>query len=104
MRLDKLTIKAQEAVQQAQNIAESNQNVQIDIEHLLAALLEQQDGLTVPLLQKLGVNPSLLAQQVEAEIQRFPKVSGSAVEAGATIAPRLRATLNVAFNEAERMK
>ena len=103
MRMDKLTIKAQEAVQRAQAIAEQNQNVQIDVEHLLAALLEQADGVTVPILQKLGANIDLLRQQVEAEIQKFPKVSGSA-ETGAGLTPRLRAVFNTAFAEAERMK
>jgi ATP-dependent Clp protease ATP-binding subunit ClpB len=101
--MDKLTIKAQEAVQQAQSLAERNQNVQIDVEHLLAALLQQTDGVTGPLLQKLGVNIGLLAQQVEAEIGRLPKVSGTA-EHGASLTPRLRTAFNAAFAEAERMK
>src|SRR5579871_2527463 len=103
MRMDKLTIKAQEAVQQAQSLAERSQNVQIDVEHLLAALLQQTDGVTGPLLQKLGVNIGLLAQQVEAEINRLPKVAGTA-EHGASVTPRLRTVFNSAFTEAERMK
>src|SRR5689334_2405775 len=101
MRMDKLTIKAQEAVQEARQIAEKNQNVQMDLEHLLAALLEQADGVTVPILQKLGVNAGLLSQQLQAEIQKFPKVSGSA-DLGSSLSPRLRTALNVAFSEAER--
>ncbi|MDW8206845.1 MAG: ATP-dependent chaperone ClpB [Chloroherpetonaceae bacterium] len=103
MRLDRLTIKAQEAVQQAQTIAERNQNVQIDVEHLLLALLQQTDGVTLPLLQKMGANAALLAQQVEAEIARFPKISGAA-EVASSLSPRLRAVLNTAFSEAERLK
>src|SRR5579871_3176308 len=103
MRMDKLTIKAQEAVQEARSIAERSQNVQMDVEHLLLALLEQTEGVTVPILQKLGVNVGLLAQQVQAEIQKLPKVSGSA-DLGSTLSPRLRTVLNVAFTEAERMK
>ncbi len=103
MRMDKLTIKAQEAIQQAQTLAERAHNVQIDVEHLLAALLAQTDGLTGPLLQKLGVNVGLLAQQVEAEIGKFPKISGTA-EMGASLTPRLRGAVNVAFGEAERLK
>ncbi len=103
MRMDKLTIKAQEAVQQAQSLAERSQNVQIDVEHLLAALLQQTDGVTGPLLQKLGVTIGLLAQQVEAEIGRLPKVAGTA-EHGASVTPRLRTVFNSAFTEAERMK
>ncbi len=103
MRMDKFTIKAQEAIQQAQQLAEGRQNLQVDVEHLLAALLSQQDGLTVPLLQKLGANIGLLQQQVEAEIVKLPGVSGSA-EVGATVTPRLKTVFNVAFTEAEKMK
>ena len=104
MRMDKLTIKAQEAIQQAQTLATQNQNIQIDIEHLVAALLAQTEGLTVPILQKLGVNVGLLGQQIAAEIARLPKVQGSAADVGSSLAPRLRSTINVAHTEAERMK
>jgi ATP-dependent Clp protease ATP-binding subunit ClpB len=104
MRLDKFTIKAQEAVQEAQRQAERNQNVQIEVEHLFSALLEQTEGLTLPILQKLGVNVGLLSQQIAQEIERIPKVAGSAVEAGTSLSPRLRQVLNNAFNEAEKMK
>jgi len=87
--MDKLTIKAQEAMQQAQAIAERNQNMQIDLEHLLSALLAQTEGVAVPLLQKLGANVSLLAQQIDAEIAKFPKISGAA-EVGASMTPPAR--------------
>src|SRR5579875_2973792 len=103
MRMDKLTIKAQEAVQDAQQQAVTHQNVQIDVEHLLAALLQQTDGVTQPILQKLGVNVPVLERQLEAEIEKLPKVSGSA-EHGSTISPRLRNVFNIAFSEAERMQ
>lgn len=103
MRMDKLTIKAQEAVQEAQQQAVTHQNVQIDVEHLLAALLEQTDGIALPILQKLGVNVSLLSQQLSSEIERLPKVAGSA-EHGSTISPRLRNVFTIAFSEAERMQ
>jgi ATP-dependent Clp protease ATP-binding subunit ClpB len=101
--MDKLTIKAQEAVQQAQQLAERNQNVEIEVEHLLAALLAQTDGVTGPILQKLGVNTGLLTQQVDAEIAKLPKISGSA-EVGSRLSARARNVLNTAFSEAERMK
>ncbi len=104
MRMDKLTIKGQEAVRQAQTLAERNQNVQIDMEHLLAALLAQTDGLTTPILQKLGVHVGLLAQQVNAEIERLPKVQGATAETGSSFSPRMRTIFNVAFTEAERLK
>ncbi|HEY3281037.1 MAG TPA: Clp protease N-terminal domain-containing protein, partial [Armatimonadota bacterium] len=57
MRLDKLTVKSQEALQEAQNLAQTAGNPQVDVEHLLAALLRQPDGIVPPILQKLGVNP-----------------------------------------------
>ena len=103
MRMDKLTIKAQESVQQAQQLAERNQNVQVDVEHLLAALLAQTEGITGPILQKLGVNVGLLSQQVQSEIGKIAKVSGSA-EHGGAMTPRLRQAVNAAFEEAERLK
>ena len=103
MRMDKLTIKAQEAIQQAQQIAEQNQNTQIDVEHVLSALIAQPEGVTGPILQKLGVNIGLLQQQIGAEIARLPKVGGMADVAN-SLTPRLRAAINVAFGEAERMK
>ena len=61
MRLDKLTIKAQDAVQDAQHIADQNGQQQIDPEHLLLALLEQEGGIVAPILQKLGASPEALA-------------------------------------------
>src|SRR5579871_4290078 len=103
MRMDKLTIKAQEAVAEAQHIAEGLQNIQVDLEHLLLALVTQTEGVAVPILQKLGVNMGLLQQQLEAEIQKMPRVSGNA-EVAATVTPRFKSALNVAFTEAERMK
>ena len=103
MRMDKFTIKAQESIQQAQGIAEKNQNIQVDVEHLLAALLAQADGLTIPILQKLGVNVPLLTQQINAEINKFPKISGAA-DVASTLSPRSRTAVNIAFEEAERLK
>lgn len=103
MRLDRLTIKAQEAVQTAQQIAEKNQNVQIEVEHLMAALLAQSEGLTSPILQKLGANAGLLAQQIQAEIAKIPKTSGAA-DLGSSLAPRTKQAINAAFAEAERLK
>lgn len=103
MRMDKFTIKAQEAIQQAQQLAEGRNNLQVDVEHLLAALIAQADGVTVPLLQKLGANIGLLQQQVEAEIVKLPAISGAA-ELAATVTPRLKTVFNVAFTEAEKMK
>ena len=103
MRQDKLTIKAQEALQQAQNLAERNQNLQIEVEHLMTTLLSQQDGFTNPILQKLGVNVSLLTQQIIAEVNRLPKVSGVA-DVGSNYSPRMKQILNSAFSIMEEFK
>jgi len=103
MRLDKFTIKAQEAIQEAQNLAEEKNHQQIDVEHLLLALVRQEGGVVAPVLQKLGVRPGLIASQVEDEINRLPQVSG-AISSGAYITPRLKSVLDEAWQEAQRLK
>ena len=102
MRLDKLTIKAQDAVQDAQHVADENRQQQVEPEHLLLALLTQEGGVVGPILGKLGANPGALAGQVQADIDKMPKVSGGA--AGAYISPRLKRVFDVADEEAQRLK
>jgi ATP-dependent Clp protease ATP-binding subunit ClpB len=103
MRLDKLTIKAQEAIQDAQSIAEERGHQQIEVEHLLLALVRQDEGVVPPILQKLGARPELIAHQTEQEIGRMPSVSGAAT-GGAYISQRLKTALDLAFQEAQRLK
>jgi ATP-dependent Clp protease ATP-binding subunit ClpB len=103
MRLDKFTIKAQEAIQEAQNLADENGQQQIEVPHLLLALVRQEGGVVTPVLQKLGVKPELVARQVEEEIGRMPKVSGS-ISGGAYISPGLKSVLDDAWQEAQRLK
>ena len=81
MRFDQLTIKGQEAVQQAQRDARSRGNAELTPDHLLLALLQQTEGVVVPVLQKLGVNPEALARTIEAELEKRPKVSGASADA-----------------------
>lgn len=76
MRLEKFTLRGQEAVQSAIEAAETRQNQQVEPEHLLLVLLEQQDGTVKPLLSKLGVNAATIEDDVQAAIARFPKVQG----------------------------
>ncbi|GFP22020.1 ATP-dependent Clp protease ATP-binding subunit ClpB [Candidatus Hakubella thermalkaliphila] len=102
MRFDKFTIKAQEAIAQAQSIAESRNHQQIDAEHLLLALLEQEEGVAIPILQKLEVNPSLVRERTEELLQQKPKVYGTA--GGAYLSNVLKQILDRAFSEAERLK
>src|SRR5262245_66578227 len=101
MRLDKLTVKAQEAVQSAQSLADQGSHQGIEPEHLLLALLQQQEGVVGPLLAKLGARPDAIAGQVQAELNRLPKVSGGGRQ---YLTARSEATLNRAWQEAERLK
>ena len=81
MRSDQLTIKSQEAIQEAQRDARARGNAELTPDHLLLALLRQTDGVASPILQKLGVNPEALASQVESDLDRQPKVSGASADA-----------------------
>ena len=76
MRLDKFTLRAQEAIQAAIELAERNQNQQVEPEHLLAAMLEQAEGIVRPILGKLAVNVAVVLNDVQAAIARFPRVEG----------------------------
>lgn len=102
MQLDRLTLKAQEALQQAKAIAEQRNHQQIDVEHLLFALLTQREGIVIPILQKLGANVELILSQLDGELNRIPKVTG--VGAGQVyLSSRLNEILNSAWKEAERL-
>lgn len=103
MRMDKMTVKAQEALQDAQAFASERGHQNIDSEHLLLALVRQEGGVVTPILQRLGVSLEAVATQVEQSLSRTPQVSG-AVTAGAYISPRLKNVLDVAWSEAERLK
>ena len=76
MRFDRFTIRGQEAVQEAIGLAEKNQNQQVEPEHLLAVMLQQQEGVVKPILGKIGANAQSIIADVEAAIAKFPKVSG----------------------------
>jgi len=102
MQIEKFTLKAQEALQEAKSIAERKNHQQIDVEHLLLALLGQKEGTVIPLLQKLGVNIDLIVSQIENELNRIPKVTGSG--AGQVyLSSRLNEIFNMAWKEAERL-
>jgi ATP-dependent Clp protease ATP-binding subunit ClpB len=101
MNINKFTEKAQEAVGSAQKLAEQQNHSQIDNEHLLQALLTQNEGVAVEALRKLGVDPRQVVSQVEAELERMPKQYGGGQ---VYVSPRLKATLDRAELEAERLK
>ena len=103
IRFDRLTIKTQEALAEAQKLAERAGHQQIDVEHLALALVRQREGLTPGLLEKLGVDPAVLARELEKELKKIPQVSGSGA-GQVTITPRLGDVFSAAEQEAERFK
>ena len=101
LRFDKMTVKAQEAVQESQEIAARSENQSIEPLHLLVALVEQKDGVVPPLLARLGIRPELLMQDVEREISRLPKVQGFGQH---NMSRALNDVLERSFDEAEKFK
>ncbi len=102
MQLDKFTLKSQEALQDAKDIAERNNHQQIDVEHLLLALLGQKEGTVIPILQKLGANPDAIASQLQEELKRIPKVTGGGV-GQVYLSGRVNEILTAAWDEAQRL-
>jgi ATP-dependent Clp protease ATP-binding subunit ClpB len=101
MRLDKLTVKAQEAVQAAQSLADQHGHQAIEPEHVLVALLQQREGVVGPVLSKLGARPEVLQRALEAELAKLPTVRGGS---GQYVSDRTRIMLERAQKEAERLK
>ena len=101
VRFDKFTLKAQEAVQSAQDIAARHDHQQIEPLHLLGALVAQQDGVVPPLLARLGVRPDTLAGEIETRLGRIPKVTGAVQQ---QMSPAANKVLEGAFVEAEQFK
>ena len=101
MRVDKLTIKTQEALEKASKIASQRHNQEIAPEHLLIAMLEQEEGVTPSILKKLGSDPTWLMERLEGIIDSKPQVSG--VDAGSMMSRDLKAILDAAWSEAERL-
>ncbi|HEX9093982.1 MAG TPA: Clp protease N-terminal domain-containing protein, partial [Coriobacteriia bacterium] len=102
MRLDKLTVKAQEALQASQGIADDAGQQLIEPEHMLKALLDQAEGVVRPIVQKIGADPGALGAEVDAAIAAMPKVSGGAGAQG--VSPRLNTMFNEAYKQAEKLK
>src|SRR4051794_35402791 len=102
MRLDRLTVKAQEALQQAQTLAAEYGQQEIGSEHVLLALLEQPEGIVIPVLQKLGAQPEAVLATLRRELDKLPKVSG--VVGGEYLSQRLKRNLEQAWTEAQKLK
>src|SRR5579885_3440371 len=100
MRLERFTLRGQEAVQSAIEVAERNQHQQVEPEHLLLAMLEQPEGIVRPILGKLGANVKVVLNDVEAAVGRFPKVQGGQQY----FSPRITQVFQAAQKQAEQMK
>jgi len=102
MNYDKLTLKAQEALQEASSIAQKNDQTQVDLDHILLALLEQEGGIVRPIVEKIGANPDVLSQDVRKLISAKPKVYGEAAQL--YLSPAASRVLAKAETEAEALK
>ncbi|NHJ22465.1 MAG: ATP-dependent chaperone ClpB [Candidatus Lokiarchaeota archaeon] len=103
MKFDKFTIKVQEALIAARSLAQNNDNQQIEPIHLLISLIDQEDGITTPLYQKLGLNIDQLSSDLKSELERLPKVRG----AGATeavLSSNSSNLFNLAWKEADTLR
>lgn len=101
MNLNRFTEKAQEAVLASQQFAESQHHSQIDVEHLLWALLDQEDGVVPQILGKLGLNVELIKKQLETELSRQPQAYGATQ---LYLSQRLKQVFDNAEKEAKRLK
>ncbi|HEY6001159.1 MAG TPA: AAA family ATPase, partial [bacterium] len=103
MRIDKFTVKTQEAIAAAQGIAERLGQQAVDVEHVLLALLQQTDGAVVPITQKIGADPQALGRELEAALAKLPRVSGGLTEK-TYVTPRLSQAFDAAQREADTLK
>src|SRR5216117_79856 len=100
MRLDKFTLRGQEAIQSGIELAERSQNQQVEPEHILCAMFEQPEGIVRPLLGKLGANVQVVINDCQAAVSRFPRVQGGQQY----FSPRLSQIFTAAQKQAEQMK
>jgi ATP-dependent Clp protease ATP-binding subunit ClpB len=101
VRFDQFTFKAQEVIQTAQKAADEMQHQAVDVEHLLLALIEQSEGILIPLLQKVGTSPKKIAASLREEMAKLPQVYGPSQS---YMTPRLTEVFKRAQEEAGRLK
>src|SRR6201995_322403 len=104
MQPDRLTIKTQEAIAAAQRLADDRRNPQTTPEHLLAVLLEQEGGVVVPVLRKLGVDPASVRQELGRALDALPKLSGQGGSEPAGGSSELVQILRTAETEMRELK
>ncbi len=100
MNFNKLTVKAQEAIAEAQNLARGAGNPELTPEHLLLALVRQDGGIVSPILNKLGVAPGTVEAEIATELAKFSRVGGASAEPG--VSSTLRKVFDAAFQSAEQ--
>ncbi len=102
--MDKFTVKSQEAIQNAQRLAERKGHQQIDVEHLMWVLLDDSEGVSSHILKRLEINTEALKKDVEEIIDRMPKVVGATPIGQIYISPRLKNVFEIAEKEAGHLK
>src|SRR5689334_4929544 len=102
IRWDKFTLKAQEAVTRANELASERGNPELEPLHLIAALIEDQEGIVRPVLEKIGARPEAVLSEIYAAMGTLPNVSGGAAQAALSRAANQ--LLERAFKEADYFK
>ncbi len=101
--MDKFTIKSQEAIQNAQRLAEKKGHQQIDVEHLLWVILDDEEGVAAQMLKRTGLKTKLIQKDVEEALDKLPKVVGATPVGQIYISPRLKEVFEKARQEAEHL-
>ncbi len=104
IRWDKFTVKAQEAVQRANELASEHGNPELAPAHLLAALVEDREGIVAPVLEKIGIGPQAVLSDLYQEIEKLPKVSGSGGAQQPSMSSAINQVLEKSFKEADTFK
>src|SRR5580698_5887644 len=104
IRWDKFTVKAQEAIQRANELASEHGNPELMPAHLLAALAEDKEGIVAPVLEKIGIGPQAVLSDLYKEIEKLPKVSGSSGANQPGMSSQINQVLEKSFKEADTFK
>jgi ATP-dependent Clp protease ATP-binding subunit ClpB len=104
IRWDKFTVKAQEAMQRANELASEHGNPELAPLHLLAALVEDGEGIVAPVLEKIGIGPQAVLSDLYKEIEKLPKVSGSSGAQQPSMSSQINQVLERSFKEADTFK
>jgi ATP-dependent Clp protease ATP-binding subunit ClpB len=104
IRWEKFTVKAQEAIQRANELASEHGNPELAPAHLLAALVEDREGIVTPVLEKIGIGPQAVLSDLYKEIEKLPKVSGSGGAAQPAMSSQINRVLEKSFKEADTFK